>query len=138
MADAHTLYNAALALLQEIPHVTVYAGKVDDKPPADASGRVFPYIVLWTSGGRRPPESRSLEADSTDDLYWRANVTVAAGDSGWVLQAATAVRQALDGQVLVPFSSPLEEDVATFDVLEDRDVRPHRMFLPMSFVCTTG
>ena len=138
MAEPYALHNAALALLQDIPHVTVYDGEVSDKPPADSNGRVYPYVVLWASPGFRPVDSRSLEAGTTSDLRWRANVTVAAGVAGWVLQAASAVRGALDGQVLVPFSSPLEEDGTAFNVLEDRDVLPHRMFLPMSFVCTTG
>lgn len=138
MADPNALHEAALVLLQTLSNITIYDSVVADKPPADASGRVFPYAVLWASGGYRPPGSRSLVADTTGDLQWRANVTVAAGEPGWVLQAASVVRGALDGQVLVNHSSPLEEDGAAFNVLEDRDVRPHRMFLPMSFITTTG
>lgn len=138
MADAETLHNAVLALLNTVTNLTVYDGVVPKNPPADADGRVFSYAVIWGSGGYRPPESRSLKADSTTDLRWRARVTVAAGMVGWVLRAAKAVRGVLDGQVLVSFSSPLEEDGSASDVLEDRDVTPHRMFLPMSFICTTG
>ena len=138
MTTVTTLHAAVLSRLRALASLTVYAGIVPASPPSDREGRVLPYVVLWPSGGHRPAESRTLESEHTSDLKWRAHVTVAAGTVDWATRAVDLVRAALDGQVLAPFCSPLEEDGSLFQLLEDRDVTPARVFLPMSFVCTTG
>lgn len=138
MTAPATLHAATIALLEAIPNITVFDGAVEDNPPAVADGRVLPYAVLWPAVGYRPAESRSLETVATVDLRWSARVTVAAGSVAWLLQAVAVVRAALDGQVLGAFSGPLEEDAVEQIVLEDRDVRPFRFYVPLSFSCTTG
>lgn len=138
MTSAAELHTAALALLRAVPTIGVYDGKVPDSPPADASGRTYPYVVVWPSAGHYPKaEAGALCATPGDELTWPGQFTVAAGESLWVLQAAALVRKALAGKYLTPLSGPLVEDEVSVPVQVDPVVKPARFFVPMIFR-TTG
>lgn len=129
-ADLHT---AALVQLRTIPHLTVFDGDVPDAPPADEAGRVYPYAVLWPGPGGDPTDADLVTGGA---LTWVAQLTVAAGDLGWCMQAIGPVRDALRDQVLLPEASPLRDETpASRVVLRDPDVTPTRWFFPLQFRC---
>ncbi len=129
------LHDAALALLREVPGITVYDGDVDDRPPAFKDGRVKPYAVLWSTPGSFPDEAASTLCDTdTGELAWSARVTVASGHPRWTLEASGDVRRKLSKARLLPASGLLREPLGYEPVIEkDRDVKPLRWFAPLVF-----
>lgn len=140
MTTLATLHAGVLAALRQITTVSVFDNEVPDHPPATADGRVYPYVVLWADPGIRPASSRELEPGSSGDLHWQAVLTVASGDVTWTLDAVSLVRSALDGTVLTPWASPLEEDptVTSLPVLKDQDITPARHYVQLTYATTTG
>lgn len=136
MTAPEDLAAALEALLEALPTVEAYTGGVPDKPPAEATtGRVYPYAVLWAGAGGSPFEAAVAGPGGLD---WEAQVTVAAGDPTWCLQAITAVRAAVTGQVLVPGAGPLVDlTPKSLTVQRDEDPTPVRWFLPLIFGCLT-
>lgn len=128
------LHQALAARLKTLSSITVYEdGDVPSRPPADAQGRVFPYAVLWPASGAPAGESSVAGQGGLD---WHTQVTVAAGDLDWLLQASQAVRQALVGHVLVAGVGPLvDETPATLFARRDPDVSPIRWFVPVLLGC---
>lgn len=134
MTTAETLHAATLARLRAVPNLTVYDSAVPTTVPADAAGRSYPYAVLWPSAGYRPNEIADDLAGTPDEtLDWLTQVTVAAGDVTWVLQAATRVRRALAGAFLTPQTGRLREEPGAPPVSVDPDVKPARFFVPLLF-----
>jgi hypothetical protein len=125
------LRAAVLTALTGVTSITVYDGDVDDQPPADSQGRVYPYVVLWPEIGFIPAEHQPLASASTG-LIWDARVTVAAGTPAWLNGAAPLVRATLAGLRPAPGAAPLVEEPTTgADV--DRDTAPPRWYAPMLF-----
>lgn len=131
MADPGVLHGAVLARLQTLTSLTIYDADVDEHPPADEFGRVYPYAVLWANPGWIPEEARGLCLTS-QNLTWDARVTVAAGKSSWILSAIPLVRRALDGFRPTP-GCPLTELGGAFEALKDTDTTPARWFTPLTF-----
>jgi len=116
-------------------HVDVYDADVPDKPPADARGRVYPYVVLWPPSPGGNPFDPALAEDS-GGLTWTMQVTVAAGDVTWCMQTVTKVRDVLTGVQLAAGASRLTDGTPTSrTVMRDPDVTPHRWFVPLIFDC---
>lgn len=144
-ADLHTALVSRLRSALA-GRVTVYDGDVpglkpdgtpNDPPQADGQGRVFPYCVVWSSPGAAPAEA--AVHDVSTGLDWAEQVTVAAGDPGWCLQAVPLVRAAAVGAVLVPDAGPLiDETPRSRGVLRDPDAGPPRWFVPLQFGCLTA
>lgn len=129
-ADLHT---ALLARLRTVPHLTVFDGYVPDAPPADATGRVYPYAVIWPGPGGDPTDADLITGGA---LTWFTRVTVAAGDLNWCMQAITPVRAALRDRRLHPQASPLRDETPASRVaMRVTDVTPVRWFFPLQFRC---
>lgn len=134
MTTPEVLHAAVLTRLRAVPNLTVYDGSVPTTPPADASGRTYPYVVVWPSAGYRPNEITDSIAGCPDEtLEWPVQVTVAGGDPTWVLQAATRARRALAGAFLTPQTGRLREEPGAPPISVDPDVKPARFFLPLLF-----
>ena len=134
MTTPEALHTAVLVRLRAVPNLTVYDGSVPTTPPADASGRTYPYVVVWPSAGYRPNEIADSIAGTPDEtLEWPVQVTVAGGDPTWVLQAATRARRALAGVFLTPQTGRLREEPGAPLISVDPDVKPARFFLPLLF-----
>ena len=137
MTTAAQLHAAVWAALDALPTVTAYDGDVPTKPPADASGRVYPYAVLWPSPGATPGDG-PLGCISPG-VDWLEQVTVAAGTPTWCLQAVDVVRAALVGLQLAPDVSPLVDETPRSRLLSrDDDTTPPRWYVPLQFGCVTG
>jgi len=130
------LHAATLARLKQATSITVYDGDVPKSPPADSRGRVYPYAVLWTTAGA-PTVERPL-TDRPGGLTWGPQVTVAAGDIGWLLSAVQVVRGQLEGARLTPWATLRERTDTEITVQKDPDTSPPRFFLPLYFTTTTA
>lgn len=132
---AAELHAVTLALLAAIPTVTGYDADVPSTPPAETTtGRVYPYAVLWPSPGGEGPEPSVADLAGLD---WTCQVTVAAGDVGWCLQAVGLVRTALDRAVLAPGVVLRDETSPLQKVRRDPDVSPPRWYVPLEFRALT-
>ena len=133
MTTPASLHTQVLTLLHATT-VTAYDGDVPDRPPADQSGRVYPYAVLWPGGGGNPADPALARHHGA--LTWEAQVTVAAGTPTWCIQAVDVVRAALRGVWLTTGASPLlDETPASQTLLRSEDTQPPRWYLPLRFVC---
>lgn len=134
MATAEALHAGVFAALDALTTVAAYEGSVPDDPPHDAEGRVYPYVILWGAPGHIDPEGRTLDGGADGALAWRPQVTVAAGDITWLLQAVDLVRAALDG--LEPAAGTvLREEPVDVPVTKDPALKPDRWFVPLFFTC---
>lgn len=134
MSTAADLHAAVWAILDALPTVNAFDGDVPSAPPADGTGRVLPYAVLWPGPGGDPADA-SLRGGGA--LTWDAQVTVAAGDIRWLLQAVDVVRAALADAWTAPGASPLRDVTpASRTVMRDTDVTPLRYFVPLLFRCS--
>lgn len=131
--------TAALKTLLTTTAMPAYVGDVPAKPPADTTGRVKPYSVIWPSAGYLPDYARTAGGTDAEDsgLEWPVQVTVAAGDPAWCLQAAASVRARMAGAVLVAGAGPLREESASPAMQKDPDVQPPRWFVPLLWRCAT-
>lgn len=134
MTTPAELHAAVRTILEALPTVQAFDGDVPAAPPADEAGRVYPYAVLWPApGGDRFEPALS---GPRGGLVWVAQVTVAAGDPTWCLQATGTVRAALDGVWLDDTASPLTDDTpSSRTIARDPDVKPPRWFVPLRFTC---
>jgi hypothetical protein len=131
---AADLHAATLTLLRTIGTVTIHDGKVPPSPAADPSGRTYPYAVLWPSAGFYPStDADTLCEEPGDELTWPVQVTVAAGDPTWCLQAADLVRKKLNKARLTPRSGLLRQDEVSIPATLDPAVSPARWFIPLLF-----
>lgn len=134
MANPAELHAGVVAHLRTLGNLSVYDGEVPDAPPADpGTGHVYPYVVVWPSAGWTPAEARTVDGDGHGALEWPVQVTVAAGEPGWCLEAVHAVRAALDGLEPAVGAGPLREEPGGPTVRPDRDATPVRFFVPLLF-----
>ncbi len=141
MTTARQLHEGTLALLRQITGLTVYSGRVDDNPPSDRrTGLVKPYAVLWAQPGVFPDEEAGTPSDDdTGELDWEARVTVASGDPDWTLDAAVDVRAKLSRARVVPQAGRLKEPPGLeVPILQDKDVKPSRWYVPLVFNTLTA
>jgi hypothetical protein len=131
MAAAATLHTALVAALKTLPTVRAHDGKVPDDPAHDAAGRVYPYVVAWGNAGHTDPDARTLDGGADGALSWRPQLTVAAGDITWLLQAVDVIRALLDGLDLG--GAVLREEPVDVAVTKDPVMRPDRWFVPLFF-----
>lgn len=137
MGDPAVLHDALVEHLRTLTSVSVFDGTVPDALPADAAGRVYPYVVAWGAPGWVAEELRRLDGDAHGALEWRAPLTVAAGTTTWCLRAVHLIRTALEGHHLTPGAGPLREVEGTPPVGTDRDASPPRLYVPLTFRCQT-
>lgn len=118
-----------------------HEGSTPLDPPAKGNGddRVQPYYVLFPDAGR-PTEEQDL-ADSYVDLLWPIRITAAGGDAEDVLELVDGIEAALyrwapdiPDAVVGPFQHP--DDGYDAPMLTDRDVTPHRIFIPLRYQLT--
>lgn len=136
MADAVELHAAVVARLRDqVPAVTVYDGDVPKNLPADANGRVYPYVVVWDSPGSFPAtEAATLGSVDYAALEWECRATVAAGDLAWLRSAAARVRKALLGYRPGSRLSGTLSDEDTVPVTQkELDTTPARYYVPLLF-----
>ncbi len=139
MTSPADLHDSLVALLKTIGTVNVFDADVPDKPPADTSGKVFPYVVVWPSAGWYPAdEADPLCAQPDGSLVWPVQLTVAAGNPAWVLPAAAAVRAKVAGVHLTSTAGPLREDAGAVNVQKDTDTSPTRWFVPLLYRAQTA
>jgi hypothetical protein len=128
--DLHAAVKARLATLTSM---TGYPdGNVPDKPPADASGRVYPYWVMWPTLPGERADDLDLAGEPGPET-WDGRVTVAAGDPTWCHQAALAVRDLLQGWTPGPHLGRLTDSGVRVVVSKDPDVMPPRWFAALVF-----
>lgn len=131
MTSPEVLHRAVLDRLAGLS-VTVYDSQVDDRPPADGDGRVYPYAVLWPHPGWTPGTGRDLEHDAAGSLVWDARITVASGNPLWTLRAVPLIRARLDNWPILRGNRLAELEGVT-DVIPDRDTSPPRWYVPLTF-----
>ena len=137
MTTPAELHTALAARLRSAANITVFDGEVPTSLPAGADGRVYPYAVIWPGGGGALGEvSLDDVAHGTD---WRAQVTVAAGDLTWCMQAIALVRAVVVGVYLATDTTPVVDDTPpSMTLLPDKDVTPTRWYLPVLLRCTAA
>lgn len=128
------LHAALVARLRTIRTVTVYDTDVPTAPPADAQGRVYPYVVAWPAAGDPYLAERTVTVES--GRQWIETVTVAAGNPAWVLPAVGLLRKALQMFELAPGVHADEEPTGQ-SVDKDPDVTPTRWYLPTQWRALT-
>lgn len=133
MSTLRDLHVAVLNRLAVLSDLTVYDGEVPPNIPADASGRVDTYAVVWFTPGSVPDAARNLEHDPQGGLTWDARVTVAGGRKWDVIDAIGTVRSRLEGWRPVPGSLLAEVDTGGTTVQRDPDTSPPRWFVPLQF-----
>jgi hypothetical protein len=120
-------------LREDAPMVHVYVGAVPDTPPADPDGRVHVYAVLYPGPGT---STQDRLVPIVDGLLWTGQVTCVGGDVNRCLACADAVADALTGHtfeipgVTVGYMRELGDPGPA---REDRDARPSRWFLPLTY-----
>lgn len=123
--------------LKTIETVTTYEGEVASSPPAQpGSGRVYPYVVAWPSAGHTPEEQERALTGHDGALDWPVQLTVAAGEVEWCLDAADLVRARLENHELLP-GITLQEDPSGPPIQPDRDAHPVRFYVPLLFRALT-
>lgn len=132
MANPVTLHGAVLAALRTVPNLEVHDGAVPAQPAADASGRVWPYLVVWAGAGWADPAARAVDHTTGGALAYTVRVTAAGGTPARALHAAHAARGVLDGLVLTTGASPLTEQPGPA-LTRDDDTVPARWYAPLSF-----
>lgn len=130
MASIAVLHAALVNALKALPTVRVHDGHAPDDPARDAAGRVYPYAVVWGNPGHTDEDSRNAEGDADGALAWRPQITVAAGDLTWLLQAVDLVRVRVDGLDLD--GAVLREEPVDAPAQRDPDL-PDRWFVPLYF-----
>ena len=130
--SAASVMAQVLARLQTLPHISVFSGDVPLNVPADSSGNVYPYVVLWGSVGRDNVHGEDLTGGTEGAVVVPVRVTVAAGDPEWCLAAAEQVR-ALLSRWQPTGAERLRDDHTEPTMLEDKDVTPRRWFVPLEF-----
>lgn len=136
MANPATLHEAVLAALRTVPNLEVHDGAVPARPAADASGRVWPYLVVWGAAGHSDPAARTLDHTTGGALAVVVRVTAAGGTPTRALHAAHAARGVLDGLILTTGASPLTEQPGP-PLTRDDDTVPPRWYAPLSFTAQT-
>lgn len=128
----------ALEALLTTTAMTAYIARVPDNPPADTSGRVKPYVVIWPGPGYLPDYARTVGGDDAIDtgLEWTPQLTVAAGDPEWCLKAVDSVRARVNGARLIAGAGPVRIEPGP-PMQQDPDVKPHRWFVPLPLRCAT-
>lgn len=129
---AASVRTQVLERLNTLPHVSVYPGDVPANLPADMTGNVYPYVVLWGAIGRDDVEGEDMTGGTGGAVSMRVRVTVAAGDPGWCLSAADQVRSLLSRWQPVG-AERFRDDHTEPTMLEDKDVTPRRWFVPLEF-----
>ena len=130
--SASSVMAQVLARLQTLSDVSVFFGEVPANVPANSSGRVYPYAVLWGSTGRDNTHGEDLTGDTDGAVVVPVRVTVAAGDPDWCLDAAERVRGLLS-RWQPEGAERLRDDHTEPTMLEDKDVTPRRWFVPLEF-----
>lgn len=139
--DRRALAAAVKARLDTVTNATHWLGEPTDPLPtiAGSDGRVQPYTILWAGAGT--PTLEQDAADTAVDLDWLIQVTCAGGYVDDVLALVTRVDAALyrwaptvDGLVCGPLRPPTGFDPGP--VRLDRDVTPHRPFVPLQYRST--
>lgn len=135
MTTVDALHAAVLAALRGISSIQVYDGDVPPSPPAAASGRVYPYAIVWPGAGTPDPEP-NVAAEQRGELAWEERVTVASGSVDWTVKTISLVRARLHNVEILPGVRLREEPLGT-PVTKDPDADPHRWFVPLAFRCLT-
>lgn len=138
MTTARTLHEATIARLKTIPTVGVYDDDPGTNLPADAAGRVLPYVIVWPAVGYRPEAARSIAVAPGPELEWPMQTTIASGDRLWTLDAIGLVRAKLEGHVLVPGAGPLLEEPGQAEIQPDRDTSPPRHYAALMWRCLSA
>jgi hypothetical protein len=128
------LSDAVKARAATITNCVVYLGEPTNVP--NTSGFTVPHIALYPGTGT--PSVEQDIADTAVDLDWLLQITVAGGYVDDVLALATRVDAAfyrwtptVTGLVCGPLKPPAGYDPGP--VRFDRDVTPHRPFLPLQY-----
>lgn len=115
------------------PLVGVYVGGVPDTPPADPDGRVHVYAVLWPGPGA---STQDRLVPIVDGLLWTFQITCVGGDITRCMACVDAVTGALTGRTLALANIAtgyLRELGDPGPAREDRDARPSRWFVPLTY-----
>lgn len=121
---------AVIALLETAPHLDVFDGEVAAR--MDSDGRAHPYAVLWVSPGRDNPDEER-ETGTGRAQAWTFQVTAAGGDVARCRRATQRVLDVLLGVRLFPDGGIIRLDFDPGPEREDRDVKPSRWFVPLTF-----
>lgn len=120
-------------LLAEAPTVNTYIGQVPENVPSDATQRAYPYAVIWGTAGMSDQDAEDLSGDTEGASTSETHITIASGDPGWTLEAAGAVRKALDHWIPLPTMERLRDSQTWAPVVLDTEVLPNRWFVLLVF-----
>ena len=120
-------------LLSEAPTVNIYVGRVPEKIPSDSAQRAYPYAVIWGTAGMSDQYAEDLSGDTGGASTSETHITIASGDPTWTLEAAGAVRKALDHHLLLPNMERLRDSQTWAPVVLDTEVLPNRWFVLLVF-----
>ncbi|MFZ1361347.1 MAG: hypothetical protein WAS05_00220 [Candidatus Nanopelagicales bacterium] len=134
MADVVDYTDLVLEKLRTLRTLTIYDGDVDDNPPDDRQGRVYPYAVMWPSPGTPALETITAQAGEPITLDWDFQITCVGGTRRWCQQSVVLVRSVLTNLNLGDGAGILREQVnKDLPILKDKDVTPIRYFYPLRY-----
>jgi len=116
-----------------VPNVNTYVGRVPEDVPSDSTQRAFPYAVIWGTAGMSDQDAEDLSGDTGGASTSETHITIASGDPTWTLEAAGAVREALDHHILLPNMERLRDSQTWAPVVLDTEVLPNRWFVLLVF-----
>ena len=116
-----------------VPNVNTYVGRVPEDVPSDSTQRAFPYAVIWGTAGMSDQDAEDLSGDTAGASTSETHITIASGDPTWTLEAAGAVRNALDHWIPLPAMERLRDSQTWAPVVLDTEVLPNRWFVLLVF-----
>lgn len=120
-------------LVERCPKITILRGSVPKDLPADETGNVYPYAVLWEGPGMGDPDSEDLSGDIDGASVLDQYITVASGKPEWTAPAAAQVRRVLDHWQPTGNVERLRDNQTWAPVQLDTEVLPNRHYVALVF-----
>lgn len=120
-------------LVAQCPKITILRNVVPKELPADDSGNVYPYAVIWEGPGMGDDAAEDLCGDTDGASILDQYITVASGKAEWTGPAAAQVRRALDRWQPTGNVERLRDNQTWAPVQLDTEVLPNRHYVALVF-----